>query len=115
MTDFGSRMDAVYAANKEIFANAANVYSLDGLIKYQQYYITFGVIALVGFITFGIGSYFDAKDSIKYYELLINDPIIKHLQNKTGCLVDKCYNYFVLIYLMVFYLFTSIYKFHNTV
>jgi hypothetical protein len=95
MTDFGSRMDAVYAANKEIFANAANVYSLDGLIKYQQYYITFGVIALVGFITFGIGSYFDAKDSIKYYELLINDPIIKHLQNKTGCLVDKCYNYFV--------------------
>jgi epidermal growth factor receptor substrate 15 len=93
MTDFGSRMDAVYAANEAIFANAANVYSLEGLIKYRQFYITFGVIALFGFITFGIGLYFDAHDSVKYYELLVNDPIIKYLKEKSGFLIDKCFDY----------------------
>jgi len=96
MTDFGSRMDAVFQENKALFENAANVYSLEGLIKYQQFYITFGSIAILGFIMFGIGVYFDGKDSLKYYELLLIDPIIKHLKVKTNCLIDKCFDYEVI-------------------
>ena len=95
MTDFGSRLDAVYQSNKDIFAGAADVYSLDGLIKFKQFYITFGSIAVVGLITFLIGLILDIRDSRKYYDILLKDPIIKELKHQTGCLIDVCYEYSV--------------------
>jgi hypothetical protein len=95
MTDFGSRLDAVYKSNKDIFAGAADVYSLDGLIKFKQFYITFGSIAVVGLITFLIGLILDIRDSRKYYDILLKDPIVKELKHQTGCLIDVCYEYSV--------------------
>jgi hypothetical protein len=95
MTDFGSRLDAVYKSNKDIFAGAADVYSLDGLIKFKQFYITFGSIAIVGLITFLIGLILDIRDSRKYYDILLKDPIVKELKHQTGCLIDVCYEYSV--------------------
>ena len=95
LTDFGSRFDAVYKSNKDIFADAGSVYSLDGLQKYKQFYITFGAIAVVGFISFGLGLYLDIISANKYYESLIKLPIIKELKQKTGCLIDICYEYSV--------------------
>jgi hypothetical protein len=41
LTDFSSRMNAVAQGNKAIFANAGNVYSIDGLIKFAQWYGNF--------------------------------------------------------------------------
>jgi len=95
MTDFGSRLDAVYKSNKDIFAGASDVYSIDGLTRFRQFYITFGSIAIVGLITFLIGLILDIRDSKKYYDILLKDPIIKELKNQTGCLIDICYEYSV--------------------
>jgi len=95
LTDFGSRFEAVYKSNKDIFADAASVYSLEGLEKYKQFYITFGALAIFGFITFGIGLYLDIISANKYYQSLIKIPVIKELKQKTGCLIDICYEYSV--------------------
>jgi hypothetical protein len=95
LTDFGSRFEAVYKSNKEIFADAGSVYSLEGLEKYKQFYITFGALAIFGFITFGIGLYLDIISANKYYQSLIRIPVIKELKQKTGCLIDICYEYSV--------------------
>ena len=93
LTDFGSRFEAVYKSNKDIFADASSVYSLDGLQKYKQFYITFGVIAIIGFIAFGIGLYLDIISAKKYFNSLIEVPMIKDLKQRTGCLIDICYDY----------------------
>ena len=95
LTDFGSRFEAVYKSNKDIFSDAGSVYSLEGLEKYKQFYITFGVLAIVGFLAFGFGLYLDIISANKYYESLIKLPIIKQLKQKTGCLIDICYEYSV--------------------
>jgi hypothetical protein len=95
LTDFGSRFEAVYKSNKDIFADAKSVYSLEGLEKYKQFYITFGALAIFGFITFGIGLYLDIISANKYYQSLIKIPVIKELKQKTGCLIDICYEYSV--------------------
>lgn len=95
LTDFGSRFEAVYKSNKDIFADAASVYSLEGLEKYRQFYITFGALAIFGFITFGIGLYLDIISANKYYQSLIKIPVIKELKQKTGSLIDICYEYSV--------------------
>ena len=93
MTDFSSRFLAVYSDNKAIFDNAKLVYSDEGLQRFQQFYITFGTIGLVGIITFIFGVYIDIKSTRRYYEILLKDNIIKNLKEKTGCLIDKCYEY----------------------
>jgi len=93
MTDFSSRFLAVYSDNKEIFDNAKLVYSDEGLQRFQQFYITFGSIGLVGIITFIFGVYLDIKSSKNYYEILLKDHIIKNLKETVGCLIDKCYEY----------------------
>jgi len=96
MTDFGSRLEAVFEANEDIFAGAGNVYSLDGLQKFKQFYITFGMLALFGFIVFGIGIYLDSIDSKKYFNVLMKDPVILKLKSSTDKLIDKCFNYEVI-------------------
>jgi hypothetical protein len=93
MTDFGSRLEAVFEANENIFAGASNVYSLDGLQKFKQFYITFGLLALFGFIVFGIGIYLDSVDSKKYFNVLMKDQVILKLKSSTNKLIDKCFDY----------------------
>jgi hypothetical protein len=95
LTDFGSRFEAVYKSNKDIFSDATSVYSLEGLEKYRQFYITFGALAIFGFFTFGIGLYLDITSANKYYQSLIRIPVIKELKQSTGCLIDICYEYSV--------------------
>ena len=46
LTDFSARIDAVVSENTAIFNNAGNVYSLEGLIRYLQWYAVFGGIGL---------------------------------------------------------------------
>ena len=93
MTDFSSRFLAVYSDNKATFNNAKLVYSDEGLQRFQQFYITFGAIGLLGIITFIFGVYLDIKSTKNYYEVLLKDHIIKDLKEKTGCLIDKCNEY----------------------
>ena len=50
LTDFSARLDSVVAENEAVFNNAKNVYSLEGLLKYAQWYGIFGGIGLVTLI-----------------------------------------------------------------
>jgi hypothetical protein len=77
LTDFTSRIDAVAESNKALFANAANVYSLSGLIQYAQWFGIFGGIAaltiLLGFLSMRI----DTLTTKKYVKSLCQDPTIR--------------------------------------
>jgi hypothetical protein len=50
LTDFSARLDSVVSENEAVFNNAKNVYSLEGLLKYAQWYGIFGGIGLVTLI-----------------------------------------------------------------
>lgn len=50
LTDFSARLDSVVSENEAVFNNAKNVYSLEGLLKYAQWYGIFGGIGLVTMI-----------------------------------------------------------------
>lgn len=76
LTDFSSRVNAVVAANQAIFANAASVYSLEGLIRFAQWYGTFGGIALFALLLAYIAVTIDKRGTKAYVaELLHNESI----------------------------------------
>jgi hypothetical protein len=64
-------------SNKALFANAANVYSLSGLLQYAQWFGIFGGIAgltiLLGFLAMRI----DTLTTKKYVKSLCQDPTIR--------------------------------------
>jgi len=78
LTDFSSRMDAVAAENKAIFDNARNVYSLEGLIKYAQWYGVFGGIAAFTAVLGFISVWFDSLAIQKYVQTLTENKSIMH-------------------------------------
>jgi len=92
MTDFVARFERIAKMNKDIFANAGNVYSLDGLTKYKNYYIFFGTYFLL-MILIGIGlQQLDIKNSEQYlHSLKHNFDIIKMKKEIKNFYIDKCY------------------------
>jgi hypothetical protein len=73
LTDFSARIDAVVADNKAVFANAAAVYSLEGLIRYAAWYGIFGGIAVVTVILGAIVCRIDYFSTVKYIKALISN------------------------------------------
>jgi hypothetical protein len=71
-------MDAVAAENKAIFDNARNVYSLEGLIKYAQWYGVFGGIAAFTAVLGFISVWFDSLAIQKYVQTLTENKSIMH-------------------------------------
>jgi hypothetical protein len=72
-------MDAVLSENQAIFANAANVYSLEGLIKYVGWYAIFGGI---GLMTFLLGLFVVRVDQVaigKYVQALCENENIAEM------------------------------------
>jgi hypothetical protein len=82
LTDFSSRIDAVAAGNNAIFANANSVYTLEGLLKYAQWYGIFGGIGLFTFLLGYVAVTIDRKGTHAYVkELLSNKSINPFLQH----------------------------------
>lgn len=77
LTDFTTRINAMAEANQNLFTNAANVYSLAGLIKYAQWFGIFGGIAgltlLLGLLSMRI----DTLTTRKYVKSLCQDQTIR--------------------------------------
>jgi len=71
-------MDAVAAENKAIFDNARNVYSLEGLLKYAQWYGVFGGIAAFTAVLGFISVWFDSLAIQKYVQTLTENKSIMH-------------------------------------
>jgi len=92
MTDFAVRFERVAEMNKNLFENACNVYTLEGLQKYKNYYIFFGVYFILMILT-GIGlQQLDIKNSRQYLKSLKNNfDIIKFKTEKKNFYIDKCY------------------------
>jgi hypothetical protein len=85
LTDFSSRIEAVAQGNKAIFENAKNVYSLEGLIKYVQWYSIFGGIGLVTFLLGYFAMVIDRKGTNAYVqELLKNKSINLFLEHNSN-------------------------------
>lgn len=76
LTDFSSRIDAVAQGNKAIFDNAKNVYSLEGLIKYVQWYSIFGAIGLLTFLLGYFATVIDRKGTAAYVQELLKNKSI---------------------------------------
>lgn len=79
MTDFSARVDAVLSKNEAIFANAENVYSLEGLIRYVQWYAIFGGIGLV---TIFLGMFVIRVDQVavkRYIKELCHNEVIAEM------------------------------------
>jgi hypothetical protein len=76
LTDFSARVDAVVADNAAVFANAGSVYSLEGLLKYAQWYGIFGGIALVTLLLGILVTRIDHISTIKYVKALIENEQI---------------------------------------
>lgn len=89
LTNFATRLTAVYESNTAIFQSTTSVYSSAGLQKYYKFYIIFGSIAATALVALGIGLWLDIRDSNKYFKLLFTDEIIQKLSNK-GLLIDVC-------------------------
>jgi hypothetical protein len=78
LTEFSARINAVYQSNIDLFNNIQNVYSYDGLIKYRNFYIIFGSLAVIMFGLSFIGLYIDIKDFKRYYTILLNNEVINN-------------------------------------
>jgi hypothetical protein len=94
MTDFVTRFERIAEMNKNIFANAGNVYSLDGLEKYKNYYIFYGCYFII-MILIGSGlQQLDIKNSKQYLKSLTqNLDILKFKKEINKFYIDKCYLY----------------------
>lgn len=94
MTDFVTRFERIAEMNKDIFANAGNVYSLDGLQKYKNYYIFYGCYFIL-MILIGIAlQQLDIKNSRQYLKSLgYNLDILKFKKEINKFYIDKCYIY----------------------
>lgn len=77
LTDFTTRIDAMAEANKELFANAANVYSLSGLLEYAQWFGIFGGIAALTLLLGLLSMRIDTLTTRKYVKSLCQDPTIR--------------------------------------
>jgi hypothetical protein len=89
LTDFSARFIAVYESNIQLFQNAPNVYSQEGLATYAHFYIVFGSLGALGLVIFCVGIWLDANDSIKYAKGLAANAAIKKFLEK-GYLIDVC-------------------------
>ena len=81
LTDFTSRIDAVGEANRAIFANAGNVYSEAGLVKYANWYGIFGGIALATLLLGILATRIDIIATKQYVKHLCQDPVIQTVFN----------------------------------
>ena len=81
LTDFTSRIDAVAKGNAELFANAANVYSLSGLIKFAQWFGIFGGIATATILLGLLAMRIDLLTTRKYVSALCNDEVVNAIFN----------------------------------
>ena len=92
MTDFVVKFERIIEMNKNLFENAGNVYSLEGLEKYKNYYIFYGCyFFIMVVITYGLHK-LDIKNSEQYYKSLIhNFDIIKFKKEIPNFYIDKCY------------------------
>jgi hypothetical protein len=77
LTDFTSRIEAMAQENKNLFLNAANVYSLDGLMRYAQWYGTFGGIGLMTALLAILSTRIDLLTTQKYVKSLCQDEVIQ--------------------------------------
>ena len=77
LTDFTSRIDAMAEANKAVFANAANVYSLSGLLQYAQWFGIFGGIAALTILLGLLSMRIDTLTTKKYVKSLCEDSTIR--------------------------------------
>ncbi len=77
LTDFSSRIQAIGQTNQQLFANAANVYSLDGLQRYAQWYGVFGGIAVATLLLTCLVSRSDRKATKRFVRALCEDPTIQ--------------------------------------
>jgi len=83
LTDFTTRITAVADQNKAIFANAGNVYSLEGLAKYANWYGIFGGIAFLTVVLGLLSSRIDFVRTRRYVvELYNNKTIQKFIEYK---------------------------------
>jgi hypothetical protein len=92
MTDFVARFERIAEMNSNLFGNAANVYSLEGLEKYKSYYILYGCY-FIFMILCGIGlQRLDIKNSKQYLKALKeNIDILKFKKEIKHFYIDKCY------------------------
>jgi len=77
LTDFATRIDAMAQENKQLFLNARNVYSLEGLMKYAQWYGTFGGIGLMTALLALLSTRIDILTTQKYVKSLCQDEVIQ--------------------------------------
>ena len=89
LTNFATRLTAVYDSNTAIFQSTTSVYSSAGLQKYYKFFIIFGSIAAIALVALGGGLWLDIRDSNKYFKLLFDDEIIQKLSNKE-LIIDVC-------------------------
>jgi len=81
LTDFSVRIKSIANDNKNIFNNAKNVYSAEGLEKYSQWYGIFGGIGLFTLILMYIGHSCDRPITRNYiHSLLSNELILSTLE-----------------------------------
>ena len=94
MTDFVARFERIAEMNKNIFMNAGNVYSLDGLTRYRNYYIFYGIYFLTIIITGIFLQQLDIKNSKQYLISLKNNfDILTFKKQIRKFYIDKCYLY----------------------
>jgi hypothetical protein len=92
MTDFVARFERIAEMNKNMFENAGNVYSLDGLNKYKNYYIFYGCYFILMMLVGIVLQQLDIKNSEQYLQSLKqNFDIIKFKKEIKNFYIDKCY------------------------
>ena len=79
LTDFSARMDAVLSDNQAIFANAGNVYSLEGLLKYAQWYGVFGGLGLMTILLAVFVTRIDQASAKKYVVAICKNKYIAEI------------------------------------
>ena len=79
LTDFTSRIDAMAESNQALFANAANVYSLSGLVKFAQWFGIFGGIAALTLLLGLLSMRIDTLTTKKYVKNLCQDQTIRNV------------------------------------
>ena len=77
LTDFTTRIGAMAQANKDLFANAANVYSASGLVKFAEWFGIFGGIAALTIILGLLAARIDYLTTSKYVTQLCRDETVR--------------------------------------
>jgi len=82
LTDFSVRVNSVISDNANIFNNAKDVYSAEGLEKYSQWYGIFGGIAGLTMILMYIGHSCDRPITRAYTDSLLSNELILNTLEK---------------------------------